>query len=91
MDFTRISEVVHNQTPVEWHGTFEDGVIEETIYFENGATLDMRLEIGDDEDLDEHEEEETDEPLYVVVGSEEHPQLVHRDVLDTYLEVMENQ
>ena len=70
MDFTRISEVVHNQTHVEWHGTFEDGVIEETIYFENGATLDM-IRVGDDENIDEHEEEETDEHLYVVVGTEE--------------------
>ena len=44
----------------------------------------MRLEVGDDENIDEHEEEETDEHLYVVVGTEEQAQLVHRDVLDIF-------
>jgi hypothetical protein len=90
MDFTRISEIVHNQIPIEWHGTFEDGVIEETVYFENGATLSMRLEIDEKNEEHNDEEEEIDDPLYVMVGTEEEPQLVHRDILDTYLEVMEN-
>jgi len=90
MDFTRISEIVHNQIPIEWHGTFEDDVIEETVYFENGATLSMRLEIDEKNEEHNDEEEEIDDPLYVMVGTEEEPQLVHRDILDTYLEVMEN-
>ena len=45
----------------------------------------MRLEITDEKEESVFEDE-VDESLYVVVGSEEEPVLIHRDLLDVYLE-----
>ncbi len=44
------------------------------------------IEIEDDYDEDEEEEED----LYVVCGDEKNPQLVHKDIMDLYLEVMDD-
>lgn len=85
MNFTKISEIIQHRIPAEWYGTYEDGIVEETVTYEDGTTLEMRLEITDEED-EETFEDEIDESLYVMVGSKESPQLIHRDLLDVYLE-----
>lgn len=44
------------------------------------------VEIEDDYD----DEDDEDEELYVLCGDKENPQLVHKDVMDLYLEVMDD-
>ena len=39
---------------------------------------------------DEYDEEEDDDEIYVMVGDEENPELVHKDILDVYVECMED-
>lgn len=38
---------------------------------------------------DEYDDEDDDE-IYVMVGDEENPELVHKDILDVYVECMED-
>ena len=39
---------------------------------------------------DEYDEEEDDDEIYVMVGDEENPELVHKDIVDVYIECMDD-
>ena len=53
-----------------------------------GTIPQVLIDIEIEDDYDEDEEE--DEDLYVVCGDEENPQLVHKDIMDLYLEAMDD-
>ena len=82
----RIEQMLREETAVEWNG-FNDGeIVEETVHFADGSTLTMTLELGESEGDEGDEDEEND---YVMVGgSNENPVLVHKDILDVYIECM---
>ena len=39
---------------------------------------------------DEYDEEDDEEEIYVMVGDEENPELVHKDIVDVYIECMDD-
>ena len=81
----RIADMLREEIAVEWHGTNDGDVIEETVSFANGCELELRLEMPEPE-IDEEFEEEND---YVMVGGDEkNPVLVHKDIVDVYIECM---
>ena len=40
----RIADMLRNEVAIEWHGTNDGDVIEETVSFANGCELELRLE-----------------------------------------------
>jgi len=81
----RIADMLREEVAVEWHGTNDGEVIEETVSFANGCELELRLEMPEPE-INEEFEEEND---YVMVGGDEkNPVLVHKDIVDVYIECM---
>ena len=79
----RIADMLRNEVAIEWHGTNDGDVIEETVSFANGCELELRLEFPESEEM-EDDEEESDYVL--VAGDEKNPVLVHKDVVDVYIE-----
>ena len=79
----RIADMLRNEVAIEWHGTNDGDVIEETVSFANGCELELRLEFPEPEEM-EDDEEESDYVL--VAGDERNPVLVHKDVVDVYIE-----
>ena len=79
----RIADMLRNEVAIEWHGTNDGDVIEETVSFANGCELELRLEFPESEEM-EDDEEESDYVL--VAGDERNPVLVHKDVVDVYIE-----
>ena len=79
----RIADMLRNEVAIEWHGTNDGDSIEETVTFANGCELELRLEFPEPEEM-EDEEEESDYVL--VAGDEKNPVLVHKDVVDVYIE-----
>ena len=79
----RIADMLRNEVAIEWHGTNDGDVIEETVSFANGCELELRLEFPESEEM-EDDEEESDYVL--VAGDEKNPVLVHKDVVDIYIE-----
>ena len=79
----RIADILRNEVAIEWHGTNDGDVIEETVSFANGCELELRLEFPESEEM-EDDEEESDYVL--VAGDERNPVLVHKDVVDVYIE-----
>ena len=79
----RIADILRNEVAIEWHGTNDGDVIEETVSFANGCELELRLEFPESEEM-EDDEEESDYVL--VAGDEKNPVLVHKDVVDVYIE-----
>ena len=75
--------MLRNEVAIEWHGTNDGDVIEETVSFANGCELELRLEFPESEEM-EDDEEESDYVL--VAGDEKNPVLVHKDVVDVYIE-----
>jgi protein subunit release factor A len=76
--------MLRTEMAIEWHGSNDGDVIEETVHFADGSTLEMRLELPEPE-VDENEE--IIEIDYVLVGGDEkNPILVHKDILEDYIE-----
>ena len=83
----RIVDILTNVMATEWHGTNDGDKMEEKVSFANGCQLEMTLIFPEIEDEEIEDEEEID---YVLVGGdEENPILCHKDVVDIYLECME--
>ena len=83
----RIVDILTNVMATEWHGFNNGDKMEETVTFANGCELEMTLLFP------ETEEEETDEEEidYVLVGgNEQNPVLCHKDVVDVYLECLDD-
>ena len=81
----RIADMLRNEVAIEWHGTNDGDVIEETVSFANGCELELRLEFPEPEEMEDEEESD----YVLVAGDEKNPVLVHKDVVDIYLECME--
>ena len=81
----RIADMLREEIAVEWHGTNDGDVIEETVSFANGCELELRLELPEPEEI----EEENEESDYVLVaGDDKNPVLVHKDMVEVYIECM---
>ena len=78
----RIADMLRNEVAIEWHGTNDGDVIEETVSFANGCELELRLEFPESEEMEDEEESD----YVLVAGDEKNPVLVHKDVVDIYIE-----
>ena len=78
----RIADMLRNEVAIEWHGTNDGDVIEETVSFANGCELELRLEFPEPEEMEDEEESD----YVLVAGDEKNPVLVHKDVVDVYIE-----
>ena len=78
----RIADMLRNEVAIEWHGTNDGDVIEETVSFANGCELELRLEFPESEEMEDEEESD----YVLVAGDEKNPVLVHKDVVDVYIE-----
>ena len=78
----RIADMLRNEVAVEWHGTNDGDSIEETVSFANGCELELRLEFPEPEEMEDEEESD----YVLVAGDEKNPVLVHKDVVDVYIE-----
>ena len=78
----RIADMLREEIAVEWHGTNDGDVIEETVSFANGCELELRLELPEPEEIEDDEESD----YVLVAGDEKNPVLVHKDVVDVYIE-----
>ena len=52
----------------------------------SGTIPQVLIEIEDEYD----DEEDDDDEIYVMVGDEENPELVHKDIVDVYIECMDD-
>lgn len=78
----RIADMLRNEVAIEWHGTNDGDTIEETVSFANGCELELRLEFPEPEEMEDEEESD----YVLVAGDEKNPVLVHKDVVDVYIE-----
>ena len=78
----RIADMLRNEVAIEWHGTNDGDTIEETVSFANGCELELRLEFPEPEEIEDEEESD----YVLVAGDEKNPVLVHKDVVDVYIE-----
>ena len=78
----RIADMLRNEVAIEWHGTNDGDTIEETVSFANGCELELRLEFPEPEEMEDDEESD----YVLVAGDEKNPVLVHKDVVDIYIE-----
>ena len=49
----RIADMLRNEVAIEWHGTNDGDVIEETVSFANGCELELRLEFPEPEEMED--------------------------------------
>ena len=80
----RIADMLREEIAVEWHGTNDGDVIEETVSFANGCELELRLELPEPEEMGDDEESD----YVLVAGDEKNPVLVHKDMVEVYIECM---
>ena len=80
----RIADMLREEVAIEWHGTNDGDVIEETVSFANGCELELRLELPEPEEMDDDEESD----YVLVAGDEKNPVLVHKDMVEVYIECM---
>ena len=80
----RIADMLREEIAVEWHGTNDGDVIEETVSFANGCELELRLELPEPEEMEDDEESDYD----LVAGDDKNPVLVHKDMVEVYIECM---
>ena len=78
----RIADMLREEVAIEWHGTNDGDAIEETVTFANGCELELRLEFPESEEMEDEEESD----YVLVAGDEKNPVLVHKDVVDVYIE-----
>jgi len=108
MEYTKISQFTKFSVPIKWSGEFDGQKIQEKITYKDGTELEMFLELGDKnqiqnnlerlysehiqiEDVSEYEEDDEDDDCYVMVEENNKSFLVHKDILDVYLELIEKE
>ena len=104
MNYSKISNIASDMMPSEWNGKFEENKITENITFTDGSKMSLVFELESplekmfnknveiafiEEDVDEYEDEENDEEIYVMVEENGKSFPIHKDVLDVYLQMME--
>ncbi len=104
MNYSKISNIASDMMPSEWNGKFEENKITENITFTDGSKMSLVFELESplekmfnknveiafiEEDVDEYEDEEDDEEIYVMVEENGKSFPIHKDVLDVYIQMME--
>lgn len=101
MDYTKAAQFTKFSVPVKWSGEFDGTKMQEKITYRDGTELEINLCLSENSEVTnnleniyeqiqhhEYEDEEEIDECYVVVEENETSFLVHKDVLDVYMELM---